>query len=64
MLRRDGDLQTRARVEALLQADTACCYRLAQKARARDATAPASDVLIAACAQFHGVPLEHSEVIA
>jgi len=36
-------------------------YSLAQKARAGRATAPASDVLIAACARFHNVALEHSD---
>jgi predicted nucleic acid-binding protein len=36
-------------------------YSLAQKARAAGATAPASDVLIAACAQFHGVALDHAD---
>lgn len=39
----------------------AFAYTLAQKARARGTTAPASDVLIAACAQFHSVSLEHSD---
>ena len=36
-------------------------YSLAQKARAARATAPGSDVLIAACARFHDVPLEHAD---
>ena len=36
-------------------------YVLAKKARAAGATVPGSDVLIAACAQFHDVPLEHSD---
>ncbi len=36
-------------------------YALAQKARRAGETAPASDVLIAACAQFHDVPLEHCD---
>lgn len=36
-------------------------YALAQKSRSAGVTAPASDVLIAACAQFHDVPLEHSD---
>jgi predicted nucleic acid-binding protein len=36
-------------------------YSLAQKARARGATAPGSDVLIAACARFHDVLLEHAD---
>lgn len=36
-------------------------YSLAQKARFAGATAPGSDVLIAACAKFHDVALEHSD---
>lgn len=36
-------------------------YSLAQKARAAGATAPASDILIAACAQFHDVGLDHAD---
>ncbi len=36
-------------------------YALAQKARSAGATAPGSDILIAACAQFHDVPLEHAD---
>jgi predicted nucleic acid-binding protein len=36
-------------------------YSLAQKARSAGATAPASDILIAACSQFHKVPLEHAD---
>ena len=34
---------------------------LAQKTRKAGATVPASDILIAACAQFHKVALEHSD---
>jgi predicted nucleic acid-binding protein len=36
-------------------------YQLAQKARKAGVTAPGSDVLIAACARFHAVELEHSD---
>lgn len=36
-------------------------YALADKSRMAGATAPGADVLIAACAQFHEVPLEHSD---
>jgi predicted nucleic acid-binding protein len=36
-------------------------YELARKARSAGATAPGSDVLIAACAQFHEVSLDHSD---
>src|SRR5262245_6476602 len=36
-------------------------YELAQKARRAGATAPGSDVLIAACAKFHEVSLEHCD---
>jgi predicted nucleic acid-binding protein len=36
-------------------------YSLAKKARSSGATAPASDILIAACAQFHEMPLEHAD---
>lgn len=36
-------------------------YSLARKSRAAGATAPGSDILIAACAQFHDVPLEHED---
>ena len=36
-------------------------YTLAQKARNAGATAPGSDILIAACAQFHDVSLEHAD---
>jgi len=36
-------------------------YSLAQKARAAGATAPGSDILIAACAQYHEVDLEHAD---
>jgi predicted nucleic acid-binding protein len=38
-----------------------CAYAFAQKARAAGVTAPGSDVLIAACARFHGVELEHAD---
>jgi predicted nucleic acid-binding protein len=34
---------------------------LAQRARAKGLTAPAADVLIAACAREHGVELEHGD---
>src|SRR5206468_434954 len=34
---------------------------LANKARKAGATVPASDILIAACAKFHSVELEHSD---
>lgn len=102
MLRADGDKTIRTRVEAFLQAGTACwcpmvrlelwngargdgdkkalrdfdrylpelpiteevwtlAYSLAQKARSAGATVPSSDILIAACAQFHGAGLEHSD---
>jgi predicted nucleic acid-binding protein len=36
-------------------------YALAQKARNAGATAPGGDILIAACAQFHDVALEHAD---
>lgn len=36
-------------------------YELAQRMRSAGATAPASDVLIAACARFHEAELEHSD---
>lgn len=36
-------------------------YAIAEKSRSAGGTAPGSDILIAACAQFHGVPLEHSD---
>ena len=36
-------------------------YALARKARTAGTTAPGSDILIAACAQFHDVPLEQSD---
>ena len=36
-------------------------YALAQTARNKGFTAPATDILIAACARFHDVPLEHSD---
>jgi predicted nucleic acid-binding protein len=36
-------------------------YSLAQKARAAGATTPATDILIAACAQFHDVAIEHAD---
>jgi predicted nucleic acid-binding protein len=36
-------------------------YALAEKARRAGATAPGADILIAACAQFHDVPLEHAD---
>jgi predicted nucleic acid-binding protein len=36
-------------------------YSLAQKARSAGATAPGSDILIAACAKFHAVALEHAD---
>jgi predicted nucleic acid-binding protein len=36
-------------------------YAIARKSRAAGATAPGSDILIAACAQFHGVQIEHSD---
>ena len=36
-------------------------YVLAERARQAGATVPGSDILIAACAQFHDVPLEHSD---
>ena len=101
MLRADGDKAIRARVEALLEAGTACwcpmvrlelwngagdrdrktlldferhltelpitsgvwtlAVGLAQKARKAGVTVPASDILIAACAQFHNARLEHSD---
>jgi predicted nucleic acid-binding protein len=37
----------------------ACAF--AQKARGAGVTAPGSDILIAACAQFHAVGLEHAD---
>ena len=36
-------------------------YSLAEKTRSAGTTAPGSDILIAACAQHHGVQLEHSD---
>lgn len=36
-------------------------YSLARKCRSAAVTAPASDLLIAACARHHGVPLEYSD---
>ena len=36
-------------------------YVFAQKARSAGVTAPGADVLIAACARFHGVELEHAD---
>ena len=36
-------------------------YALAKKVRDAGATVPGSDILIAACAQFHDVPLEYSD---
>jgi predicted nucleic acid-binding protein len=36
-------------------------YALAARARNSGITVPASDVIIAACARFHGVFLEHSD---
>ena len=102
MLRADGDKAVRERVEALLQAGTACwcpmvrlelwngargdrdkkalrdferrlpelpitdevwnlAYALARQKRSVGDTVPGTDILIAACAQFHDVPLEHSD---
>jgi len=34
---------------------------LARKARQRGKTVPASDLLIAACARYHGVETEHAD---
>src|ERR1051325_9683792 len=99
MLRVDGNSVVRARVEALLEAGTACwcpmvrlelwngagerdrkvlfdlernlpelpitedfwkqAGTLAQRTRKAGTTVPASDLLIAACARFHGATLEH-----
>ena len=36
-------------------------YELARRARKLGITAPASDLLIAACARFHGAALEHAD---
>lgn len=36
-------------------------YNLARRARARGVAAPAADVLIAACARYHGVALETAD---
>ena len=36
-------------------------YTLAEKTRGAGATIPAADILIAACAKFYGVELEHSD---
>ena len=36
-------------------------YELARRARARGVTAPATDVLIVACAQHHGASLLHAD---
>lgn len=36
-------------------------YGLARKARSAGTTAPGSDIVIAACARFHDVPLEHAD---
>ena len=102
MLRTDGDKTVRARVEALLEAGTACwcpmirlelwngargdrdkailrdferllpelpitrevwdlACTLSQKNRSKGTTTPGSDILIAACALFHDVALEHTD---
>jgi predicted nucleic acid-binding protein len=39
----------------------AAACELGRRARARGITVPASDVLIAACAQYHGVPIETAD---
>ncbi|MDB5969814.1 MAG: hypothetical protein JWQ90_2264 [Hydrocarboniphaga sp.] len=39
---------------------SAAC-ELARKARAAGVTVPASDLLIAACARYHGAALEHAD---
>jgi predicted nucleic acid-binding protein len=36
-------------------------YELARRARAAGVTVPATDLLIAACARYHGAGLEHSD---
>ena len=36
-------------------------YELAQKGRSAGVTVPGADILIAACAQFHDVALEHAD---
>ncbi len=36
-------------------------YNLARQARARGVTVPAADVLIAACARYHGAALETAD---
>jgi predicted nucleic acid-binding protein len=36
-------------------------YELARKARMKGLTAPATDILIAACARHHGVGIEHDD---
>ena len=36
-------------------------YALAKDARSAGITVPASDILIAACARFHGAALEHAD---
>jgi predicted nucleic acid-binding protein len=101
-LRPDGDARSRARVEAVLQAGTACwcpmvrlelwngasgdrekkvlreferllpelamteevwnnAYELARRCRATGVTAPATDLLIVACSQYHSAALEQSD---
>jgi predicted nucleic acid-binding protein len=35
--------------------------RLTATARARGVTVPASDLLVAACARHHGIPVEHAD---
>jgi predicted nucleic acid-binding protein len=39
----------------------ALAYKLSEGTHGEGATIPATDILIAACAQFHGVELEHSD---
>ncbi len=101
-LRPDGDMEVRARVEAVLGAGTACwcpivrlelwngaggererkvlrefehlipdlaidgevwsaACELACRCRAAGVTAPATDLLIAACARHHGAGVEHAD---
>jgi predicted nucleic acid-binding protein len=39
----------------------ASAFKLAREARGAGLSVPATDILIAACARFHGVGLEHSD---
>jgi predicted nucleic acid-binding protein len=45
----------------ITQAVWNAAYTLAQDARIKGITAPATDILITACARFHDAQLEHSD---